>query len=179
MSDSTAYSLMSLQQDIPEEVPRWDYSEDVLGNFEHFADTATGAQAFEGPEAVTAAGLLAEEPAGPSNLQPDPGGPSARVAGQRSGAAETRKQAQNRQAQQRFRQRQRVRICAQGLSGTDLLILGTCPGDRTCALQSSSQLSQAHLQPVSALAGQSRNVGGTTGGHNGSGAAVASQPKTA
>ena len=127
---------MSLEQDTPGEVPTWDYSEDVLGNFEHFADTATGAQALGDPADASFASILAQEPAGPSNLQPDPGDPSGsgRVPSQRGGSTENRKQAQNRQAQQRFRQRQRV----SQLMGSILLELtlhGRCRANRDVVLR--------------------------------------------
>lgn len=122
-SQDSTHSVMSWQQDLPDELPSWDFSEDVLGGFEHFLDTATLSEADLIPGEVAHQAAQAEEgsalPAGPSILQtevadqgeledPDSAtGPSS----SRLSSLDTKKQRQNRQAQARFRQRQRVCFC--------------------------------------------------------------------
>ena len=120
-SQDSTHSVMSWQQDLPDELPSWDFSEDVLGGFEHFLDTATLSEADLIPGEVAYQAAQAEEgsalPAGPSILQtevadqgeiedPDSGPSSARLS-----SPDAKKQRQNRQAQARFRQRQRVCFC--------------------------------------------------------------------
>ncbi len=111
-SDSTAYSLMSLQQDMPDELPSWDFAEDVLGGFDQFLDVSSFSHVDEGTSAVRRV-QAAAEPAGPSvsdadELELEPAHAS-RPSSSRSDP-DGKKQRQNRQAQQRFRQRQRVRF---------------------------------------------------------------------
>lgn len=111
-SDSTAYSLMSLQQDIPDELPSWDFAEDVLGGFDQFLDVSNFSQVDEGTF-IVGREQAAAEPAGPSvsdadELELEPAHAS-RPSSSRNDP-EGKKQRQNRQAQQRFRQRQRVRL---------------------------------------------------------------------
>ncbi len=111
-SDSTAYSLMSLQQDIPDELPSWDFAEDVLGGFDQFLDVSSFSQVDESTSAVRREQApAAAEPAGPSVSDADELEPAhaSRPSSSRSDQ-DGKKQRQNRQAQQRFRQRQRVRF---------------------------------------------------------------------
>ena len=106
-SDSTAYSLMSLQRDIPDELPSWDFAEDVLGGFDQFLDVSSFPQVNEDTSAVRREQApAAAEPAGPSVSDADE--LASRPSSSRSDP-DGKKQRQNRQAQQRFRQRQRVR----------------------------------------------------------------------
>ncbi len=111
-SDSTAYSLMSLQRDIPDELPSWDFAEDVLGGFDQFLDVSSFSQVDEGTSAVRREQApTAAEPVGPSVSDADELEPAhaSRPSSSRSDP-DGKKQRQNRQAQQRFRQRQRVRF---------------------------------------------------------------------
>jgi len=109
-SDSTTYSLMSLQQDIPDELPSWDFAEDVLGGFDQFLDVNSISQIDESISAVRREQApAAAEPAGPSISDADEPAHASRPSSSRSDP-DGKKQRQNRQAQQRFRQRQRVRI---------------------------------------------------------------------
>ena len=111
-SEFTAYSLMSLQQDIPDDLPSWEFAEDVLGGFDQFLDVSSFSQLDEGTSAVTREQApVAAEPAGPSVSDADELEPAhaSRPSDSRSDQ-DGRKQRQNRQAQQRFRQRQRVRF---------------------------------------------------------------------
>lgn len=109
-----AYSLMDLEQDLPDELPSWAFEEDVLGGFDQFIDIhadppAEGAldvaaeqtYALEGPSSPVRESRPAAEDVDPSSSRP-PSGPS------RSNVPVIRKQKQNREAQQRFRERQRV-----------------------------------------------------------------------
>ncbi|DBA95755.1 TPA: hypothetical protein ACH3X1_001309 [Trebouxia sp. C0004] len=65
-SDSTAYNLMSLQQDFPDELPSWDFAEDVLGGFDQFLDVSSFSQVDESISAVRREqSPAAAEPAGP------------------------------------------------------------------------------------------------------------------
>ncbi|KAL0024105.1 hypothetical protein WJX79_007265 [Trebouxia sp. C0005] len=109
-SDSTAYSLMSLQQDIPDELPSWDFAEDVLGGFDQFLDVSSFSQVNEGTSAVRREQApAAAEPAGPSVSDADELEPARASRPSSSRDPDGKKQRQNRQAQQRFRQRQRAR----------------------------------------------------------------------
>lgn len=111
-SDSTAYSLMSLQQDIPDELPSWDFAEDVLGGFDQFLDVSSFSQVDRSTSAVgREQAPAAAEPAGPSVSDADELEPAhaSRPSSSR-GDQDGKKQRQNRQAQQRFRQRQKVRF---------------------------------------------------------------------
>ncbi|KAL0055425.1 hypothetical protein WJX82_000314 [Trebouxia sp. C0006] len=110
-SECTAYSLMSLQQDIPDDLPSWEFAEDVLGGFDQFLDVSSFSQLDEGTSAVTREQApVAAEPAGPSVSDADELEPAqaSRPSSSRSDP-DGKKQRQNRQSQQRFRQRQRAR----------------------------------------------------------------------
>ena len=125
---STSYSLMSLQQDDPDELPSWDFAADVLGDFDQFLDIPADLPAYD-DDVTTAPGpaVATAEPAGPSSteldaeLDPTPAGAGAGAPApadrpSSSGppvsrdehAGPGRKQLQNRRAQQRFRHKQRV-----------------------------------------------------------------------
>ena len=111
---STSYSLMSLQQDDPDELPSWDFAADVLGDFDQFLDTYGDLPAYD-DDVATAPGqaVATAEPAGPSSTQPDAEGPApadrpSSYRDEHTGGG--KKQMQNRRAQQRFRQKQRVSL---------------------------------------------------------------------
>ena len=107
----TAYSLTSLQQDLPDEFFAWDFSRDVLGGLDQFVDPASSLESSETPETDAAeASQTAAEPAGPSSSDTAP--PVTATSRPRSGSAGLRKQRQNRLAQQRYRQRQKVTACS-------------------------------------------------------------------
>jgi hypothetical protein len=97
---------MSQQQDTlndPPTLPTWDFSDDLLLGLDPYGDTSTSLEETPSP----GVGTPAEQPF------------SVEQAGPSSGAAQferaskpprgVRKQSQNRQAQHRFRQRQKVR----------------------------------------------------------------------
>ena len=113
---STSYSLMWLQQDDPDELPSWDFAADVLGDFEQFLDTPADPPAYDDDVATTPGQAVATaESAGPSSTQPDAEGSApaptdrpSRYRDEHAGAG--KKQMQNRRAQQRFRQKQRVSL---------------------------------------------------------------------
>ena len=107
----TTYSLTSLRHDFPGELPSWDFSQDVFGDLEQFMDSASslaGSEAADAEmrEAIAAAPAAAE----PSTSQTAAGNLPRRVSGSLLGGPDIRKQKQNRQAQQRFRQRQKVQL---------------------------------------------------------------------
>ena len=108
------YSLMALQEDLPDELPSWAFEEDVLGGFEDFMDmsfdpdelNASNAEAADeravgnapaGPEASSSAAVHASQELSASRPPTDP-----------SSTGVMRRQQKNREAQQRFRERQRV-----------------------------------------------------------------------
>lgn len=135
------YSLTSLQQDFPDELPSWDFSQDVLGGLEQFMDSASSLASSEVAdaemrEAIAAAPAAAE----PSTSQAAVGNLSKRASSSLLGGPETRKQKQNRHAQQRFRQRQKVQALP-------IYLRGVAP--RTvayrCMLVQSPAQSQMHL----------------------------------
>lgn len=177
-SDSTAYSLMSLQQDIPDELPSWDFAEDVLGGFDQFLDVSSFSQVNEGTSAVRREQApAAAEPAGPSVSDADELEPARASRPSSSRDPDGKKQRQNRQAQQRFRQRQRVRVAwdcpsqtvpraRASLTQIDVL----CSPITTCT-------NSLHLIAwLSGSDGKSRSSGGP---YSGSSAGVASKSKAA
>ena len=115
----TTYSLMALQQDLPGELPSWAFEEDVLGGFEDFVDITFDPLAFEGletePDYEVGTG---NAPAYPelsgaasgdvSQQELSAGDPAANPPNSNTGVM--RKQQKNREAQQRFRMRQRVSL---------------------------------------------------------------------
>ena len=118
---STSYSLMSLQQDDPDELPSWDFAADVLGDFEQFLDTPADLTAYDdGVATAPGQAVATAEPASPSSTQLDAEGPApasvvpaARPPSSRDEhAGAGKKQLQNRRAQQRFRHKQRVSLCS-------------------------------------------------------------------
>lgn len=106
VSDSNSYTFMS-QQEVPPSsaiTPSWDFSLDLLAGLEQLDDTSTSLEGSPSPGLDAPVDQLrSEAQAGPS-----------------SGVAQTerasrpsrgvRKQSQNRQAQHRFRQRQKVQL---------------------------------------------------------------------
>lgn len=111
------YSLMALQQDLPDELPSWAFEEDVLGGFEDFMDITFDPNALEGLETEAADEVGTENaPAGPelsgaasrhvSQQELSAGDPATNPSNLSTGVM--RKQQKNREAQQRFRMRQRV-----------------------------------------------------------------------
>ena len=108
------YSLMALEQDLPDELPSWAFEEDVLGGFDYFMDVDAPHEAFLEAEAsiageeasVTASAGASTSGHAPLTKQPSANRPPSVPAG--SNAPATRKQRQNREAQARFRERQRV-----------------------------------------------------------------------
>ena len=107
----TTYSLTSLRHDFPDELPSWDFSQDVLGGLEQFMDSASslaGSEAADAEmrEAIAAAPAAVE----PSTSQTATETLPRRASGSLLGGPDIRKQKQNRQAQQRFRQRQKVQL---------------------------------------------------------------------
>lgn len=135
------YSLTSLQQDFPDELPSWDFSQDVLGGLEQFVDSASslaGSEAADAEmrEAIAAAPATAE----PSTLQAAAGNLPKRASSSPLGGPDTRKQKQNRQAQQRFRQRQKVQVMPTYLRGVAPLTIAY-----PCRHVQSPAQSQMHL----------------------------------
>ena len=113
------YSLMALQQDLPNDLPSWAFEVDVLGGFEDFMDITFDPNALEGLEAEAADEVATgNAPADPelsgaasrdvSHAQQElsAGDPAANPSSANSGVL--RKQQKNREAQHRFRMRQRV-----------------------------------------------------------------------
>lgn len=113
-SQRAMYSLMALQEDLPDELPSWAFEEDVLGGFEDFMDinfdpalqgldvaavtesSTQNASASQEVSRSTAVHASQELSAGTPPTNP-------------SSTGAMRRQQKNREAQQRFRERQRVR----------------------------------------------------------------------
>ena len=189
-SEFTAYSLMSLQQDIPDDLPSWEFAEDVLGGFDQFLDVSSFSQLDEGTSAVTREQApVAAEPAGPSVSDADELEPAqaSRPSSSRSDP-DGKKQRQNRQSQQRFRQRQRVSF---GCTFTPVS-LRSC--SCSCALQTvpashrstyfdclltGKKVARIALHLIAWLAGSDGKPRSSGGPHNSSSAGVASKSKAA
>ena len=151
---STTYSLMSLQQDDPDELPSWDFAADVLGDFDQFLDTRADLPGYDdGVATAPGQAVATAEPADPSSteldaeLDPTPAAAAAPVPADRpssSGppvsrdeyAVPDKKQLQNRRAQQRFRHKQRVSLCSCHL----------CFSAAACTCRSTCRCRDLHMQ---------------------------------
>ena len=106
VSDSISTCFMSQQLELlndPPTLPSWDFSDDLLLGLDPYGDTSTSLEETPSP----GVGTPAEQP-----FSAEQAGPSTAVAQlERASkpARGVRKQSQNRQAQHRFRQRQKVR----------------------------------------------------------------------
>ena len=104
---------MALQEDLTDELPSWAFEEGVLGGFEDFMDVNIDSDVLHGLEVETQNDMASENDPEVSRSIPlhaseeisagkPPSGPS------RSSTGVLRRQHKNREAQQRFRERQRV-----------------------------------------------------------------------
>ena len=110
----SAYRLMDLQEDLPDELPSWAFEEDVLGGFEDFLDINFKSDALHGLEAEAADEMAIENvSAGPEVSRSAAVHATQELSASRpltdpSNTGVMRRQQKNREAQQRFRERQRV-----------------------------------------------------------------------
>ena len=130
---SNLFNLQYLQQGFPEELPHWDLCEDVLDGLDQFLESSEillNARDAAGADPEHAALNTCSESQGRAQE------PVKRAWTSQSGPARVRKQTQNRHAQQRFRQRQKVSASARSLprphlqrkSGQFIGVLrSTCP----------------------------------------------------
>ena len=67
--ETSTYSLETLQQNFPEDLPSWDFSADVLGQFDHFLDSTTSLEDTTPHESIAPAPQQNEGPSS-STQQP-------------------------------------------------------------------------------------------------------------
>ena len=136
---TATYSLMTLEQDLPDQLPSWAFEDDVLGGFGDFTDINLDSETFQedkfeasdelatvhapaGPETSVSAPAHAHAlEMQPSTHEPSAGRPPTDPSKSISGAM--RKQRQNREAQQRFRERQRVSDFAIEVRGLFIMLV--------------------------------------------------------
>lgn len=108
------YNLMALQEDLPDELPSWAFEEDVLGGFEDFMDVNLDPDTLEGldvaaaTESSTENASAGQEVSRPAAVHASQELSTGQPPTDPSSTGAMRRQQKNREAQQRFRERQRV-----------------------------------------------------------------------
>ncbi len=109
-SPSKSYNIASLQEDFPDKIPDWDFSED-MGALDQFMDDMPSFNFDNADETIPpGAADTTEYEQDHSTSSPTNEGPSRK----RSRSPDLRRQQQNKHAQQRMRQRQKVAQATMG-----------------------------------------------------------------
>ena len=153
---SPTYDIGSLQQDLRDDFPSWDFAQECFGSLEEYMDIAPAQALVAGGINVAEAVGFIDRPAGegpssssveeaPSSSSPAGDDPPSRQAPK---SQDRRRQAQNRHAQQRLRQRQKVSRQTSS-EPASLLTLVACSLSADKLLQSQLEEAEAQLLTMS------------------------------
>ena len=162
---STPYNVASLQGDWPDDIPAWDFAQECFGTLEEYMHIGSIQLPVAGSiDVAEAAGVARHTPEeGPSSSSPADNPSSSSPAEGNPRLPRTlkspgrRRQAQNRSAQQRLRQRQKVSRVSPALH------LGTAQIHEKLEMQNQSSPFSCDL--VQCISGSSRGNGSTVPGY--------------